>query len=145
MKREIFKTADGVELPILVSSLSSSDSMLSFRIRDADTGQLEKDMQNTDKTAVFTLVSRDEDSMAEETLKAWAGFSTLAKINVEYGKIVAYDYNVLDETTASGFKEVCADETYVELVKKPQIEKRVTAIENDINEITAALTGEENG
>ena len=121
------KFNNGTKLPL--HNISSTSEQLTFSVLDNVRNGLEDICKDTDNVSVIQYIDVNDETLDEEILKGYAGYTNLVSMKTEYGVITNIDYEATDETTASGFVEEAHDITTVVLRKPTQIEKATSAID----------------
>ena len=147
----VFSDEAKTRITIIPEKLSSSDTLLVFQVKDAvDKAVLEALCKDAEATKIITYGQYDDETLQVTELKKYSQYTILSYLGTKYGQLMGYDYSTEDENTESGFAEIRADITEVNLNKKSYIQRQLDALKDsttetasNVSEIENALLGEE--
>ena len=159
----VFSDPGKTRINIIPEKLSSTDTLLTFSLRDTeDKAALEALCRDAEATRIITYGRYDDETLNTAELKKYAQYTGLTYMGTQYGQVAEIDYDTEDPDTESGFAEIRADITEVQLKKKSYVQRQIDAIrdggaaggdyvtqdqlaavQSSVDQIEGALTGEE--
>ena len=125
----VFSDSEKTKVKIMPEKLTSSDTLLRFFVQDPeDKTALETLCKDAEATKIITYGQYNDETLELTEIKKYSQYTALEYLGTKYQQLVSINYDEEDESTESGFQEIRADITEVNLGKKSYLQRQLDAL-----------------
>ena len=125
----VFSDSGKTKVKIMPEKLTSSDTLIRFFVQDSeDKTALETLCKDAEATKIITYGQYNDETLELTEIKKYSQYTALEYLGTKYQQLVSINYDQEDESTESGFQEIRADITEVNLGKKSFVQRQLDAL-----------------